>query len=152
MGFLCSMKKTILSIIAIAVIGLFGCGQGNNTLVKYGEAVDTTKAQPADKAFAQYMQNNAEAAVISGQISQVCQGEGCWYMIKSGAVEQYVEFGNKFNIAKDCAGKQSVASGRFYRDTQSIEQQREGLSKEEAAKITAPKVDVHFRADGIIIH
>ena len=151
MGFLCSMKKTLLSVFTIAVIGLFGCGQGSNTKVKYGETVDTTKAEPVDKALAQYMQNNTEAAVISGQISQVCQGEGCWYMIKSGTVEQYVEFGNKFNIAKDCAGKQSVATGRFYRDTQSIEQQREGLNKEEAAKITAPKVDVHFRASGIVV-
>jgi hypothetical protein len=48
-------------------------------------------------------------------------------------------------------GKFSIATGYFYRDTQSVETQREGLSVAEAEKITSPKISVQFQARGILI-
>ena len=80
----------------------------------------------------------------------MCTGEGCWYTLKHGDKEQFVGF-DKFTIPKDVTGKFSIASGHFYRDTQSVEQQREGLSEAEAAKITSPKISVQFKARGILI-
>jgi hypothetical protein len=140
------MKTAIFSMIAL---GMFACGtqKGGST---YGEKIDTTKAETVDVALKAFENSGKSDAVIKGQISQVCTGEGCWYTLKHGNTEQFVGF-EKFTIPKEVAGRMSVASGRFYRDTQSVEAQREGLSEAEAAKITEPKISVQFTATGIVI-
>jgi hypothetical protein len=140
------MKPIILSIIALS---LFACGDKNGATA-YGEKIDTSKAITVDVALKAFESNGKADAVIEGQISQVCTGEGCWYTLKNGGVEQFVGF-EKFTAPKDIAGRQSIAAGRFYRDTQSVEEQREGLSEAEAAKITTPKISVQFSAVGIVV-
>ncbi|MBM3399564.1 MAG: DUF4920 domain-containing protein [Bacteroidetes bacterium] len=139
------MKPIIYSLI---VLSLFACG--DNSSNTFGEKIDTTKAVTVDVALKAFESTGQADAVIKGQISQVCTGEGCWYTLKHGGTEQFVGF-EKFTVSKDIAGRQSEAAGRFYRDTQSVEAQREGLSKEEADKITEPKVSVQFKAVGIVV-
>lgn len=133
----------------MVALGLFACGS-KNEITAYGENIDTLKAVTVDAALKAFESNGQGEAVIKGQISQVCTGEGCWYTLKSNGTEQFVGF-EKFTIPKDLAGRQSVAAGRFYRDTQSVEAQREGLTEAEAAKITEPKVSVQFKAVGIVV-
>ena len=133
----------------MVALGLFACG-GKDGSTTYGEKIDTASAVTVDVALKEFESSGKAEAVIKGQISQVCTGEGCWYTLKHGDKEQFVGF-EKFTIPKDVAGKQSVASGRFYRDTQSVETQREGLTEADAAKITEPKVSVQFKAVGIVV-
>lgn len=144
--FLCNMKTFFLSLFAIV---MFACGS-NSSGTAYGEKFDTTKAITADAALKIFENTGQSEAVIKGQISQMCTGEGCWYTLKHGGAEQFVGF-EKFTIPKDVAGRQSVASGHFYLDTQSVADQREGLNEADAAKITEPKVSVKFTAVGIVI-
>jgi hypothetical protein len=140
------MKPIILSMI---VLGLFACGSKSN-VTSYGEKFDTAKATTIVEALEEFKSSGQSEAVIKGKISRLCTGEGCWYVLKHDTVEQFVGF-EKFSIPKDVAGMHSIAAGRFYMDTQSIESQREGLSGAEAAKITAPKVSVKFSAVGIVV-
>ncbi|MFN5217337.1 MAG: DUF4920 domain-containing protein [Sphingomonadales bacterium] len=140
------MKPIIFSLVAL---GLFACGSKDGATA-YGEKIDTTTAVTVDVALKAFESEGKSESVIKGQISQVCTGEGCWYTLKNGSIEQFVGF-EKFTIPKDLAGRQSVAAGRFYRDTQSVEAQREGLTEAEAAKITEPKVSVQFKAVGIVV-
>jgi len=130
-------------------LGLFACGS-KTTSTSFGEKIDTAKAVTVDVALKAFESNGQAEALIEGQISQVCTGEGCWYTLRHGGVEQFVGF-EKFTVPKDVIGKRSVASGRFFRDTQSVEAQREGLSEAEAAKITEPKVSIQFKAAGIVV-
>lgn len=130
-------------------LGVFACGSKTESST-YGEKIDTVAAETVDVALIAFESSGKAEAVIKGQISQVCTGEGCWYTLKHGNIEQFVGF-EKFTIPKDVAGRMSVATGHFYRDTQSVESQREGLSEAEAAKITEPKVSVQFKAKGILI-
>jgi hypothetical protein len=140
------MKPILLGLVSVA---LFACGSKNEGTA-YGEKIDTSKSVTVDEALMAFENNGQAEAVIKGQISQVCTGEGCWYTLKHGTTEQFVGF-EKFTVPKDIAGRQSVASGHFYRDTQSVEAQREGLSEAEAAKITEPKILLQFKARGIFV-
>ena len=144
--FLCNMKNLFLILFPLA---MFACG-GKSGFTAYGENIDTTRAVTIDVALKAFESTGQSDAVIKGQISQVCTGEGCWYTLKHNATEQFVGF-EKFAIPKDIVGRHSIAAGRFSRDTQSVEAQREGLSKEEADKITEPKVSVQFSAVGIVV-
>ena len=130
-------------------LGLFACGSKSSSN-EYGQKIDTAKAVTVDVALKAFESNGQAEAVIEGQISQVCTGEGCWYTLRHGGIEQFVGF-EKFTVPKEIIGKRSVASGRFYRDTQSVEAQRDGLTEAEAAKITEPKVSVQFKAVGIVV-
>lgn len=130
-------------------LGVFACGS-KTVSSAYGEKIDTVAAETVDVALKAFESSGKADAVIKGQISQVCTGEGCWYTLKHAGTEQFVGFAD-FTIPKEVAGKMSVAAGRFYRDTQSVETQREGLSVAEAEKITEPKISVQFKARGILI-
>lgn len=131
-------------------LGLFACGSKSSSNT-YGEKIDTSKAVTVDIALKAFESKNQAEAIIKGQISQVCTGEGCWYTLTHGGTEQFVGF-EKFTAPKDIVGRQSMAAGHFYRDTQSVDEQREGLNEAEAAKITEPKILVKFSAVGILVH
>lgn len=133
----------------MVALGLFACGSKDG-VTAYGEKIDTTNATSVDVALKTFESEGKTESVIKGQISKVCTGEGCWYTLRHGGVEQFVGF-EKFTVPKDIAGRQSIAAGRFYRDTQSVEEQREGLSEAEAAKIITPKISVQFSAVGIVV-
>jgi len=142
-------------------MGLFACGQKKQEKtegkeVSYGQAFDGTKAVGVDVALAEFEKNGKAEATVSGSISAVCKGEGCWYSIKAGNADVYAEFDEKFTIAKDCAGKNTLATGRFYRDTTGIddlkkEAKEEGKPQSEIDAIKAPKMVVQFKASGVVI-
>lgn len=151
-------------IVMAAIAGLTAaCGQqpadpkkGNAAETAFGEKFDPAKSVSVDKALAAYNGGGEAKAIIHGTIGAVCQGEGCWYNIKEGSAEQYVEFGEKFTIPKDCAGKATVASGYFYRDTTPVadlqsEAKEAGKSEAEIKAITEPRVNINFRATGLVI-
>lgn len=141
---------------------MFACSNNNKTgktetgTKVFGDSFDQKSAISIDKALLQFTGEGKSENVVSGKISAVCQGEGCWYSIESGNTNQYVEFGEKFTIPKDCAGKNTVAKGYFYRDTTSIEDlkseaKESGKSQADIDAIKEPKINISFRASGIVI-
>jgi hypothetical protein len=145
------MKPFIFSMIAL---GVFACGSKTESST-YGEKIDTVAAETVDVALKAFESSGKADAVIKGQISQVCTGEGCWYTLKHGIIEQFVGF-EKFTIPKDVVGKNSIAAGVFYRDTTSVdalktEAKEAGKPAAEIETIKEPIVSICFRAKGLII-
>ena len=70
---------------------------------------------------------------------------------------QNIDFGHKFLMHKDIAGKKVIACGSFYNDTTSIDQQiheavedAKSMTMEEAKKkFTTPLISVGFQATGV---
>lgn len=156
------MNRIISAGLILISMAAFACGgsakKGGETSkeTSYGEKFDAARALTVDKALQLFKDSGRKDAVISGSISQVCQGEGCWYSIKHGEADQYVEFGEKFTIAKDCAGKNTIAGGYFYRDTTSVEQlkseaKEEGKPAADIEAIKEPRISISFRALGLTI-
>jgi hypothetical protein len=102
--------------------------------------------------------DKVENVVISGEISQVCQAEGCWMKMKNAAGEDiFVKFkDHAFLIPKDLAGHKAYVSGTAVRKTVSVEDQKHyaedaGKSEEDIAKIAEPKVELRVDATGVVI-
>ena len=164
------MRKNILQTIAVCVTltfsatSMISCGSGDKTESSkdstkdsgvYGQTFDKSTAISADSGFAHW-QDHTKEVVLKGACSAVCQTEGCWFKYKLASGDLFVDFNHEFKIAKDCAGKTMFAKGYFYQDTTSVEMLQEyakddGKSAEEIAKITEPKVEVTFRATGVVI-
>jgi hypothetical protein len=96
---------------------------------------------------------------VSGTVEAVCKAKGCWMNISSdkGAPSMFVKFKDyAFFMPKDIAGKKVVMVGNAFKETTTVEELRhfaedEGKSKEDIAKITKPKEDIKFMANGVLI-
>ncbi|MBL7812140.1 MAG: DUF4920 domain-containing protein [Bacteroidetes bacterium] len=142
------MKKWIFTFVLGAGM-MASCNQTD-----YGKPVDISKAISVDEGLKAFRDKGTSAAVIKGQIGDVCQSEGCWYNFKTSSGDQFVDFNHKFTIPKDSKGKTAVAAGKFFYDTVSVEQLKEyakddGKTDEEISKITEPKIEIHFLAEGL---
>jgi len=99
-----------------------------------------------------------ENVVVSGEISQVCQAEGCWMKMKTAAGDDiFVKFkDHAFVIPKDLAGHQALVNGTAVRKTVSVADQKHfaedaGKSADEIAAITTPKTELRIDATGVVI-
>ena len=96
---------------------------------------------------------------VVGTVEAVCKAKGCWMNIASekGAPSMFVKFKNyAFFMPKDLAGKKVVMVGNAFKEITTVEELRhfaqdEGKSKEDIAKITKPKEDIKFMANGVLI-
>jgi len=153
------MKK-VFNTLAIALLVLIGTTTAfAQKGTAYGKKFKTEKAFNAAElnrrmGTAEKMEN----VVITGEISQVCQAEGCWMKMKNETgADIFVKFvDHAFLIPKDLAGRKAWVNGRAVRKTVSVEDQKhyaedEGLSADEIAKITTPKVELRVDATGVII-
>ena len=100
-----------------------------------------------------------ENVKVTGMVAAVCKAKGCWMNIASdkGADPMFVQFKDyAFFMPKDLAGKKVVITGNAVKEITTVEALRhfaqdEGKSKEEIAKITKPKEEMKFMANGVII-
>ena len=100
-----------------------------------------------------------EPLQIEAPVTSACQHKGCWMTLQDAGAnnELFVRFLDySFFVPKDLAGKTAVIKGNFYQDTTSVEDLRhyaedEGLSAEEVAQITEPKVEYKFYASGVYV-
>ena len=96
---------------------------------------------------------------VMGKVEAVCKAKGCWMNIASekGAPSMFVKFKDyAFFMPKDLAGKKVVMVGNAFKEITTVEELRhfaqdEGKSKEDIAKITKPKEDIKFMANGVLI-
>jgi hypothetical protein len=124
----------------------------------FGEKIDAAGAIPVTQLIADMGSKAEMSAKVEGKITECCKKKGCWMnMDKGDGTTMKVTFKDYgFFIPKDAGGKTAIIQGRAYLDTLSVETLRHyaedaGKSKEEIEKITAPKTEVAFEADGVII-
>jgi hypothetical protein len=95
---------------------------------------------------------------VSGTVESVCQAKGCWMKVKMDNGESmrvtFKDYG--FFVPKDIAGKTVVFEGEAKKSVTPVAELRHyaedaGKSKEEIAKITEPKHELAFVADGVIV-
>ena len=175
------MFKKIFTPLSIAAVLAIGCNTATKTTAKKevseSEAYDAFQKNKGDgKAFGEKV--TAKDAVtydamlekmskagkidnvkVTGTVEAVCKAKGCWMNISSdkGAPSMFVKFKDyAFFMPKDIAGKKVVMVGNAFKETTTVDELRhfaedEGKSKEEIAKITKPKEDIKFMANGVLI-
>lgn len=126
-----------------------GCSDGT-----YGDKISSENPLPVNEAYHTFLNSGKTDFTVKGSVSKVCQTEGCWFNYKLDSGDLFVDFGHKFNIPKNSAGKSCIAKGYFYRDTTSIEQLKEyakdeGKSEDEISAITKPEIRISFFAKGV---
>ncbi len=96
---------------------------------------------------------------FKGKVNSVCQAKGCWMKLDLGKPESesFVRFKDyKFFVPMDSEGTEAIIKGYAYKDETSVEELKHyakdaGKPEEEIAKITEPKVEYRFLADGVLM-
>jgi hypothetical protein len=95
---------------------------------------------------------------FKSKINAVCQKKGCWMsMALPGGKESFVKFKDyAFFVPLNATDQEAIVSGKAFVSETSVAQLRHyakdgGESEEAIAKITEPKVEYKFMADGVLI-
>lgn len=95
---------------------------------------------------------------FKSKINAVCQKKGCWMsMALPDGKESFVKFkGYEFFVPLNAAEQEAIVSGKAFVSETSVAALRHyakdgGESEEAIAKITEPKVEYKFIADGVLI-
>jgi hypothetical protein len=159
------MKTTIYFISSLLVVLLtsFTLTRSTDT-VKLGKhygpvTVDTSLAISPAEMMKKFNKDVTKVEfTISAQIEKVCQSAGCWISIDLGNGQQLrVNFKDHFRIPmKTKIGTKVYFHGVAFWDSVPIDLQRyyaraANESEEEIYKITSPKPEMAFTADGIVL-
>ncbi|HTN46960.1 MAG TPA: DUF4920 domain-containing protein [Flavipsychrobacter sp.] len=150
------LKSTLLFLAAFVFsISLFAQAKGK----LYGKSFKIEKAIPVQQLAGQMGDQAEMPVVLKGEISQVCQAEGCWMKMKNeDGADVLVKFkDHAFLIPKDLASHHAYVNGVAIRKTVSVEEQQHlaedaGKSADEIATITEPKEELRIDATGVMIH
>ncbi|HRG90150.1 MAG TPA: DUF4920 domain-containing protein [Chitinophagales bacterium] len=169
------MKKIILSIAMLALMAVAANAQHNGQVcdpakekptAKNTKAVKGNYGTPVSKDGAidvktlpAKMANEKEQFVkIEGTVVAACQVKGCWMTADLGDGKtmriRFKDYG--FFVPKDSGGKKFYAQGiASWYETSVAELQHyaedAGKSKEDIAKITEPKRELVFLAEGVLL-
>ncbi len=151
------MKK-FLAPVAIAALCLTSCKTSKIAYKHYGPvAVDSTQAVSLDQMLASYKaQPTLNTYTFSAPLQGVCQTAGCWVSVKASNGElMRVRFKDHFLIPPVTElNSMAYFHGTVYFDTLSVELQKHFLedakaSQAEIDRITSPKIELNFEADGV---
>lgn len=156
------MKKILFVAIAIALLA--ACSPKVVERVEgvhFGETISEKGAISYDALLTKMeKKGGVEDVKVEGKVANVCQKKGCWITMVSENADKEVMFVKfkdyGFFMPLDLAGKTVVMHGNAFIETTSVDELRhyaedEGKSEEEIAKITAPKKEFKFLADGVVI-
>jgi hypothetical protein len=125
---------------------------------RFGKKIDEKKAISASALPEKMGKEEKMSAKVSGTVESVCQVKGCWMKVKmdNGETMRVMFKDYAFFVPKDIAGKTVVFEGEAQKKLVSVEHlqhyaQDAGKSKEEIAKITEPKQELTFIAEGVIV-
>lgn len=162
------MKKTFLLFFSAALF--FGCNQSDTSQDAtasaetfndniYGASFpETNIITTADLQNAVDGKDSLEATV-SGEIVSSCQAKGCWMDVKladnSTMKVTFKDYGF-FIPTEDLEGREVIFTGIAKKEVTSVEDQRHyaqdaGKSESEIQAITAPKEELRFVADGVVL-
>ena len=153
------MRKFVLSIFSVGLI-LQSCGSEKEAFKHYGtEKVEMSNAISLDDMIKQFNENpQKDTFTFSAPIVNVCQSAGCWVNVKKSDSDLLrIRFKNHFGIPpKTETGNIAYFHGVAYYDTISVQLQKHFLedgnaSQSEIDKIVAPRIELNFEADGVLI-
>lgn len=125
---------------------------------QFGKPVNDKKAIAAKQLRKELGTKESAKVKVVGEVDDVCQMKGCWMTIKLDNGElMRVKFKDyAFFVPKDIQGRTVVFEGEATVKTTPVSELQHyahdaGKSKEEIAKITAPKKELTFMADGVLL-
>lgn len=126
----------------------------DKTFTHYGEGAHAGKALTVAEVLKDPSAYDGKQIRVSGNIGSVCQKKGCWMRVGAPESDIFVRFKDYgFFMPLDSAGREIVFEGVFKVSEISVEQQRHYLEDakkpEEAKKITEPKKEFTFLAQGV---
>ena len=158
------MKKQILQLLTIACISLniISCNNTKQATTQdsnhFGEKIEANNAMSVGELTEKMAGKAKMKAKVEGEVTAVCQKKGCWMTLKQDNGDDmrvtFKDYG--FFMPLDISGKTIVAEGEAVADTTSVDMLRhyaedEGLPQEEIEKITEPKIEISFVANGVVI-
>ncbi|OKL41802.1 hypothetical protein A3841_11670 [Pontibacter flavimaris] len=125
----------------------------------FGAPFSEENVLPAAALTAAVAGKDSVQATVAAEIKQSCQKKGCWMDVKlSDDSDMKVTFRDYgfFVPTENLEGRQVVFTGTAKRELVSVEDLRHfaedaGKSEAEIAAITAPKEELRFVADGVIL-
>ncbi len=147
------MKKIIFStLLMVCSVMVFG-----QKYESYGKKISEKGAKPLSSIESKES-FSGETVKVEGEVEGVCQMKGCWMTIKkSDGSTMTVKFKDyDFFVPMDIAGKKVIIEGVPTVKTTSVAELKHYAedakkSKEEIAKITEPKTELRFMADGVLV-
>ena len=158
------MKK--LLVIAAFSVTLVSC----NTTVKtepkmnyasFGDKITKDNSITKEDMLAKYKSLKAGDTLsvkVATKINEICQNKGCWMTLDLGNSEKaFVKFKDyAFFVPMNAQKRETVVEGKAFIQETSVDELKhyaedEGKSADEIAKITAPKKEYRFLANGVLI-
>lgn len=155
------MKRILFFAIAIGLLA--ACSPKTVERIEgkhFGETISEKGAISYDKLLAEMdKKGGVENVKVEGKVEAVCQNKGCWMTIVSENDDEvmFVKFKDYgFFMPLDLSGKTVVMRGNAFIEETSVDElkhlaQDAGKSEDEIAKITEPKKEFKFLADGVVI-
>ena len=126
----------------------------------FGDKITEEKAMTADEMLAKFnsMQVGDTVSVkFASKINEVCSKKGCWMKLPVGEQETMVRFKDYgFFMPLDAKDKEVIVEGKAFVKVTPVEELQHyaedaGKSAEEIAKITEPKTEFAFEANGVLM-
>jgi hypothetical protein len=153
------MKNKFLAFLLISLASFSTSLFAQENLSYYGDKITEEGAVVASQ-ISTLMKDKSEGTFkVKGTIIQTCPKKGCWMTVDIGNDQKmtvrFKDYG--FFVPKSGAdGLEVVFEGVARKEVRSVEELRHyaqdaGKSKEEIAQIVAPKEEITFEANGVII-
>lgn len=162
------MKK--IFVIAAISVTLISCNNKVATSVKsdakvayasFGDKITAENSISKEEMLTKYKALKAGDTIqvkLATKINEICQNKGCWMTLDLGNDEKaFVKFKDyAFFVPMNAQKRETVVEGKAFVAETSVEQLKhyaedEGKSAEEIAKITSPKTEYKFLANGVLI-
>lgn len=166
------MKKLVLLFVLSAVV--FACKTGKedqkekekevvaSVYNSFGAKISDKDYLSSTDALAKYQNLQAGDTInlkFASTIEEVCSKKGCWMKLPAGETEETIMVRFKdygFFMPLDSNGKEVIVEGKAFVKEVSVDELKHyaedaGKSKEEIAKITEPKLELAFEANGVLM-
>lgn len=130
----------------------------DSSILYLGEKFDETSILAMDQFVSQIANLDSLEATLKGKITSCCQKKGCWMTLSlengEDMMVRFKDYG--FFVPLDSEGKEVVIHGIAKKETVPVEELKHyaedaGKSQEEIDKITTPKDEIRFLADGVVL-
>lgn len=134
-------------------LAVLSTGAYAQKMTSFGKKISAKNAEPTT-----VLTTNPSVTKVVGEVESVCQVKGCWMKLKLDNGETmrvtFKDYG--FFVPKDIAGQKVIVEGVAKTKTTSVAELQHyaedaGKTKEEIAKITEPKTELTFVADGVLV-
>ena len=127
-------------------------------LAYYGDTIQPDGAIAASELNSFMEDKDSVRVKVEGSINSSCSKKGCWMRMDLNEEQDmhisFMDYG--FFVPKDLDGEYAIVDGYAKKDTLTVDWLRHmaedaGKSKEEIEKITEPRVELTYVAEGVIL-